>query len=134
MKKKEALAKYLEVEIEEVEEGYSDDTFEVGRKEYLVLTDDEADEKAKEYILESVWAFNPDFLAAHAREGIDADVIKAIQANEKCEGNNKALLALIEDKEHFVSDAILSDGRGHFLNTYDGEENEEGEFFIYRTN
>jgi hypothetical protein len=132
MTKAEALAKYLEVELTDIEEGHDDDTFECGRKEYLVLTDDEADEKAKEYILDSVWAFRPEFLMAHMPEGVTEDLIKAVQ--EKCESANPMLLKLIEDQDHFVSDAIAADGRGHFLNTYDGEENESGEFFIYRMN
>jgi hypothetical protein len=53
---------------------------------------------------------------------------------ELCESANPIIEALIEDMDHFVSDAISSDGRGHFISRYDGEENEEGEFYIYRTN
>ncbi len=45
---------------------------------------------------------------------------------------------MIEDEDEFVSQAISADGRGHFLNTYDGNENEqtiEGTtFYIYRMN
>jgi len=134
MTKQDALAKYLGIEAVDVEETRAENVFDADGSEYLVLTDGEAYEKARESILESVWAFNPDFLAAHAREGIDADVIKAIQANDRCEGNNKALTALIQDVDHFVNDAISSDGRGHFLNTYDGEENWESDFFIYMMN
>jgi hypothetical protein len=87
-----------------------------------------------EYIKESVWAFKPEFLAAHALDGIDAEVIKAIQDNNRCEGNNKALTALVKDIDYLVHDAVKCDGRGHFMNTYDGEENEMGEYFIYRLN
>ena len=36
--------------------------------------------------------------------------------------------------DEFIEDAISSDGRGHFLSPYDGEENEEGDYFIYRIN
>jgi hypothetical protein len=92
MTKIEELAKYLEVEADDLTEDY-EDTFRDGKGEYLVLTDEEADEKAKEYILDSVWAFNANFLAAHCLEGIGLEVIEAIQANERCESNNKALLA-----------------------------------------
>lgn len=134
MTKIEALAKHLGIEVDEITEENDGVTFSEGRREYLVLTDEEADEKAREYILESVWAFKPEFLAAHAREGIDCETIEAIQANERCEDNNKPLTALIADLDHFVDDAIRSDGRGHFMSSYDGEENEQGEFFIYRTN
>lgn len=108
------------------------------RQDYDVLTDSEADEKAKAYILESVWAFRPEFLAAHLKDGIDIDVVKAIQGNEKYEDNNKAILSIIDDVDHFVSEAIACDGRGHFLSSYDGEEHEvtigKVTYYIYRTN
>lgn len=39
-----ALATYLEVEEDEITEGYDDTVFEVNGEEYLVLDDDEADE------------------------------------------------------------------------------------------
>ena len=48
-----------------------------------------------------------------------------------------AILALIHkcgNFDSFVQHAIAADGRGHFLSSYDGEENEAGEFFVYRTN
>ena len=66
-----------------------------------------------------------------------AEALEAMQS-QKCEGANDAILALIEKTdgglEGFVEDAISADGRGHFLSSYDGEENEEGDFFIYRIN
>ena len=96
---------------------------------YLVLTDTEADERARESILDLVWAFKPDFLESHT--GVDASVFKVLQ-QKMYEDANCAILKLIEDKDHFVDDAILSDGRGHSLAQYDNEENEEGPFFIYR--
>lgn len=133
MTKLEALAKYLDTNVEDLSEN-DEFNFEDGGHSYMVLTDAEADDMARDLILDSIWAFNPSFLAAHAREGIDEDVIKAIQDNDRCESNNKALTALIEDIDHFVDDAIRCDGRGHFISSYDGEENEEGEFYIYRTN
>lgn len=59
-------------------------------------------------------------------------------AGKLCESFNKAVLAMIPDKNHFVKDAILADGRGHFLSQYDGQENEikvNGVwYFIYRCN
>lgn len=106
------------------------------RDNYIVLTDEEADEKAKAYILDTVWAFNPDFLAGET--GIDEEVFKAIQDNGRCESNNDAILRLIDDEEGFVASAICADGRGHFMSSYDGEENEENVngvyYYIYRMN
>ena len=139
-----ALAKYLELTKEEEKEIYyeSYDIYCFGNQEYLVLTDDEADEKVAEYIKDSVWAFNPSFLSSHS--DIDEGVFKLLQ--DKCESANEAVLKLIKDFDKFVEDAVGTDGRGHFLSSYDGEENEIGLFkffcskynnetyYIYQTN
>jgi hypothetical protein len=129
MDKKKALAQFLSIDVSEVGEG-QDGQLEADGNTYLVLTDDEATEKAKENIKETVWAFKSEFLVAHMPEGVTEDVIEAIQ--KKYDNANPALLKLLNDFDHFVNDAFRSDGRGNFLNTYDGEEYEQGEFFIYR--
>ena len=133
----QALAKHLDLDNEDlrmIEE--NDDYFKFGEKEYLVLTDDEADEKAKEYIKESAWAFNPSFLSSHSKDGIDEDVFKCL--SEKCESSNEAVLSLIDNFNDFAEDAISTDGRGHFMSSYDGHENiveiKGFEYFIYRIN
>jgi len=104
--------------------------------DYLVLTDEEADEKAKDYILDTVWAFTPSFLSSETE--IDIEVFEAIQGNDRCESNNDAILSMIKDKDSFVEEAIRCDGRGHFISHYDGNENEESvnetTYFIYRQN
>jgi hypothetical protein len=132
MNKLEALARFLECEVNEVEcMRYDDNAFENGREEYLVLTDNEADEYATKAILDSVWAFRASFLEAHISD-LDESCIQKIQ--ELCEDANPVLLKLLNDKAHFVDDAVLSDGRGHFIGQYDFEEHEQGEYFIYRLN
>ncbi len=91
--------------------------------DYIVLTDSEADEKAEEYIEDTLWAFNAGFLSEVT--GFDVSIFEAVQSNGKCEDNNGAILQLVGDNIGLlVQDAISSDGRGHFLNTYDGEETE----------
>jgi hypothetical protein len=131
-----ALAAYLEIDAEDVTEArYGDNQFDADGAEYLVLTDEEADNKAKEYILDSLWAFNASFLAGET--GIDEDVFTAISNNNKCESNNDAISSLIKGTcgfDSLVESAVCADGRGHFMSSYDGEENEQGDFFIYRTN
>lgn len=104
--------------------------------DYSVYTDEEADEQAKEYIEEAAWAFNADFIIDHSSLPYEArEMIKFFQ-REKCEGANDTILALIDDFDEFVSDAISADGRGHFLSSYDGCENEEKIngtwYYIYR--
>lgn len=135
MTKIEALAKYLDASLEDILEE-ADDTFSIGRQEYLVLTEEEANEMAIDKIRESIWVFNAAFIAAHTKSGLSKtsiEIIEAIQF-EHCENSQEIIETLIEDLDHFVDDAIQSYGRGHFLSGYDGEENESGEFFIYRTN
>ena len=106
---------------------------------YMVLTDEEADEKAADYIKESLWAFNATFLADMT--DIPYEAFKAIADNGKCESNNEAIERIINKTcgmDEFVQAAVNADGRGHFLSGYDGNENEETlegiTFYIYRTN
>ena len=117
-------------------EPYYDNSY---NNDYLVLEDDEADEKAKEYILDTLWAFNASFIAYHT--DLDEEVIQAIHNNGKCESNNDIFYNLINKLgsiDDFINDAISADGRGHFLSSYDGCENEETingtTFYIYRQN
>ena len=105
---------------------------------YIVLTDEEADEMAANYIKESLWAFNADFIIQHSKLPYDAkEMIEGYQ-REKCESANETIEALIDDIDDFIADAISADGRGHFMSSYDGNENEEtidGQtFYIYRIN
>lgn len=133
LQKIEALAKYLEADENDIETAkYSDDTFEYGRQEWLVLTEEEAEEKTKEYIKDTAWAFRPEFLSSHMT-GIDPEDLAPIQ--EKCESANPIILKLIDDFDDFVRDAVQSDGMGHFLASYDGEEVElDKGFLAYRIN
>lgn len=117
-------------------EPYDEDDYNMA---YMCLTDSEADDKAAESIKDSLWAFNPSFLASET--GLDEEIFKAIADNGKCEDNNDMIyntIVKLGNMDEFIQAAISADGRGHFLNTYDGNENEEtvnGEtFFIYRMN
>jgi len=137
MNKIETLANFLECEIEELKQTSPGKYyFEYGNQEYLVLTEEEADDKAKEDILESLWAFNTDFILQHSNIEGNERVEKSFKKmqQELCEDANEIVKAIITDLDEFVDDAIETDGRGHFISRYDGEENEEGQYFIYRTN
>lgn len=108
--------------------------------EYLVGTDDEATEYAREQIEQSLWAFNASFLASWLK--CPEESVKAVQDNEKCEGNNETFATWLEEVngeswlEDFADDAISADGRGHFVSNYDGNEHEftlDGTtFYAYR--
>ena len=141
-----ALAEYLEVDADDLSEGYHDTVVEHGSSQYLVLTDEEADQQAADYIRETVWAFVPAFLASYVPDGIYAEHIDAMRGDQ-CEGFNDAAVALVKagrGMDELIKGAIGADGRGHFLATYDGIEREQRRYpfdcggleflYIYRIN
>src|SRR5690554_7399410 len=90
-----ALLSYLKEEgltKEETREGYNSYTFQIGKREYMVLNEHERNKKVKEYIQETLWAFIPSFLAW--KTGLPEEVFHAL--SEKCESGNEAILALVE--------------------------------------
>lgn len=103
-------------------EGYDETIVELGREEWLIVTDDEANTAAEAAIRDSVWAFNADFLASHSVA--DADIFRLLQQTERAESLNEPFLSLLTDIEEFIEDAVAADGRGHFLAGYDGREHE----------
>ena len=130
-----------EDELHEVERvTYYDHGFSFGGDCYIVLTDEEANEEAREAILRDLWAFRAEFIVEHSafyEDSTTAEDEAVIEALEQvqgriCEGATALCRALIKDIDVFVEDAIDADGRGHFLSMYDGEEYESGEYFIYR--
>jgi hypothetical protein len=133
--RKAALAAHLGEPVDDIEAvSYDDKMFEAGGGEYLVLTDAEADERVKDSIKDSVWAFRPSFLAEFL-DMPEAEEMFAGFQEAKSEGANSAFVKMIGNRmDEFVQDAVSADGRGHFLSGYDGDEAQEGEFFIYRTN
>lgn len=142
MNKLQAICKYLDTDYSEDIDNcpvndMGNNVFEYLNEKYFVLTDQEADETCKKYIIDSLWAFNPEFIVPYMGCFQDLDVgvdcIKTLQ--EKCEDCNEALLSMVGNNiNSLIENAIQSDGRGHFLNTYDGEEFYNGEYFIYRIN
>lgn len=105
-----ALAQHLGCKKSEVENLY-DNTFEAEGAEYLVVTDEEADE---------LW-----------EESLDSYLEECIYP--ELTGN----LSSYFDDEKWKRDARY-DGRGHSLSGYNGCENEETvkdvTYYIYRTN
>lgn len=114
-------------------------TYETPQGTYAIGTDEEATQAAIANIRDSVWAFNASFILSEC--GLPAELEDAITAfqQEKCESANDALLALVEKccnadqgqcgsvtngLEAFAESAIQAYGRGHFLSSYDSEENE----------
>lgn len=92
-----------------------------GEEWAVYLEQEEAEEAAKESITQTLWAFNSEFLASET--GLDVIIFQSL--SEKYEEANEAIEKLIESTcglDDFVQSAISSDGLGHFLSSYDGEE------------
>jgi hypothetical protein len=143
----QALAQFLGIDPGEIEEsayggGYGDwPFFDTPDGEYMVLTDEEADKEARTDIEELLWAFNTEFIINYTPLEQSGNVVDAIRKMQEqlSEDANPIMAALVGDNiDQLVEDAIAADGRGHFLNTYDDEENEANIngtwYFIYRTN
>jgi hypothetical protein len=135
MEKIDALAKYLECGVDDLGPSpYDSDIFASDNQEYLVLTDEEADLRCSELIQDSLWAFRFNFISSYLPNGFPEEAWKALTAS--CESSNEAIKAMMEGVsrlDDLIQSAIGLDGRGHFLSLHDGEENQEGEYYIYRT-
>jgi len=134
----------LGCDVEDVKEerydNYGMKVFSSGRLEYAVGTDEEADQAVKENIKQSLWTFNAEFIIDHAKVGYSDAFVKQLKEMQAklCEGCNDLVECLIEDLDEFIDDAISADGRGHFLSSYDGNEEKvtiDGEtFYAYQLN
>jgi hypothetical protein len=125
---------------EETYDNYGLKVFSAYGLEYAIGTDEQAQEAASEYIKQTLWAFNASFIIDHSKIAYSNELEKCIKEmqGKLCEGCNGLVEALIEDMDEFIEDAISADGRGHFLSSYDGNEEEvtiDGEtFYAYRLN
>lgn len=106
-----ALALHLDIEQKDIQEfednAYGHDLYHCGKKEFLVLTDSEAEQALSEsldsYLYEYILPQLPDELQIYF------------------------------DQDFWKQEAAY-DGRGHALAHYDGHEHEQGQYFIYRIN
>ena len=105
------------------------------------MSEEEANSAAYRYVEDTLWAFSFSFLKEWFV--IDGDTAGEVHTAiaEKCEDGNEAMKQMVnwsENSNDIVSAAIESDGKGHFLSGYDGNEVEfssEGiDVLLYRTN
>lgn len=118
----------------------------INEEEYAIAKDEEEAYRGTcGAILESLWAFNVEFILSECELECDEDAKKAFREmlGKVCEGGNAFVNALIAGTcglEKFCQDAIAADGRGHFLATYDGKEvkvkyrDHENFLYLYRIN
>lgn len=120
-----ALAEYFGCSVKDI--AYNDNNeWNIDGADYMVLDDYEADEKCGYCIRETLWAFNPSFLADETE--LPYEIFEALSDSGNSEYHNNGILEEVIEKtcgmDSFVESAISSDGRGHFLNDYNGEEDE----------
>lgn len=99
--------------------------YETEEGEFAVGTHAQAMKAARANILDSLWAFNSDFIARFA--GLDdraAAAVRKMQEDMSEDANEivKRLIGGPGKLNKFVAEAIRADGLGHFLSGYDGEE------------
>lgn len=144
----EALALHLDDEdVRDVAKVSSWDKceIEVHGRSYAVLTDEEADKRAREGVRGLLWACNVSFLRRFIPALENSRAAKAWEkmAGELCEDANPLVEALLGDKVGAAVDTVIrEDGRGPTLGAYDGDEEEVRlgspgawqYFYIYRQN
>ena len=131
-----ALAEYLGESAENLRDNGDNCYQVVDGMEYLVLTDEEAAEMARADIEDSLWAFNAEFILNICGLDSNSNVVHSLRKMQEasCEGCNDFICAIVNGTcgiDEFVAQAILADGRGPFLSTYDGEEGEQDDYYIY---
>ena len=142
-RKRAALAVHLDIDADVIAvRDYDDCLFGEGQDfdhEYLVLTDEEATQRALIAARDSLWAFRGAFWGGYTN--LSPSSIQAIGKVQEilCEDAGPVLAAIVGARlDEMLIDAIDVDGRGHFLAGYDGEENavdHNGEtFYVYRVN
>ena len=125
--KARALKRYIGADVR-----YQDSVYHVDGREYLVMTDRQADKAVREYVRDTLWAFRPAFLARFT-QGVPERAIKHLQ-DLLYEDANDTILAMVgRNIGRLVQEAIGADGRGNFLATYDSVEEELGDdLYAYR--
>jgi len=109
--------------------------------DWAIYSDSGADMACKDYIEETIGYFNASFLANVTK--LPEEVFVSIQEHHTSETTiNESIMAIVRATcglDRLVEQAIKTDGRGHFLSSWDGEEIELGEidgkeYFAYRIN
>jgi hypothetical protein len=124
------VAQYLDCDPEDVEEQDYDHfglkVFSDGDNEVAIGTETEVDSAIHECIEQEAWSFNSDFIAKHSKNGYSTELDKAIKMvqEEMSEDAQDLVIAVIENLDTFIEDAVTIDGRGMFLNRNDNTEDE----------
>lgn len=85
--RKQALADYLKIDIDEIEDGYDDNHFEINRDEWMVLTEDESYDEFKDWEMSliddlGIEAFSENFQNHILENCIDESWFKEVAEEE----------------------------------------------------
>lgn len=103
------------------------DEFVIDGRTILVLTEDESLVRATEIIKDSISHFKPEYLANET--GLPEETF------EELKGKDDAVLKIIESQmklTEFIKDVVKHEGYGPFISSYDGEQYEYGDYFVYQ--
>lgn len=104
----------------------------IGNFTYDVYNDDTIIERVRDYIEDTLWAFNPYFLSCET--GINSTIFEVLANSGECESLNEGIRDIIEKTcgmDEFVESAISEDGISHFLNDeYTTVESSEGTLYL----
>lgn len=138
------VAQYLDCDPQDVEEQDYDHfglkVFSDGDNEVAIGNESEVEAAIAECIEQEAWSFNSDFVARHSKNGYSTELDKAIKMvqEDMSEDAQDLVIAVIENLETFIEDAVSEDGRGMFLNRNDNTEDEvkyKGvTYYCYRIN
>ena len=118
-RKRAALAVHLDVDADVIAvRDYDDCLFGDSNfdREYLVLTDEEATQRAIDVARDSLWAFRGAFWKNYT--DLSPSSVKAIEKAQGilCEDAGPVLAAVVGARlDEMLVDAVDVDGRGHFL-------------------
>lgn len=97
--KKQALADYLEVDVEEIEDGYDENHFEVNGDEYMVLTEDESYDEYKDWEMSLIDDLGLEAFSENFQEHILENCINDSWFEQVAEEESQFYIEEMDDEE-----------------------------------
>ena len=136
--RQQLLANHLGCDINTIKNSlYKENLFEHENSDYLVLSNEEADEETRKQITDTLWSLDALLIKQYIKTDISTETIEHIQA-EMCPNCIHLLLALMENVDLFYKEIGKKFGRNYFIAFHDCLEHVIFEFegnrryYIYR--
>ena len=107
-----------------------DDSNDIREGHYRLIHEDDIDEILKEELLSDLWmlgSFSAWFIADIT--GLDCDTVEKAQKDESFELLGQLMANNIDE---VVSDFVRYDGYGHHFNSWEGSEENFGNYYVFR--